>query len=255
MTPERWLLLRGLGREAEHWHDVPQALERAFGLSPGSVLCLDLPGTGTETHRSSPWTLGRTLEDIRQRWHEARSDDGAPWGLVGISLGGMLVLEWTHRHPQDVAAVVAINPSDRRSGLWIERLRWQALPLMLRIAITRDLTRREELVLRLTTGVLAGARRKAILDERIAMARRNPTRAASVVRQLVAAAFWTAPTRVAVPGLVVGADGDRMVSPLCPIRLARNLDLPFTSHPKGGHDLPVDDPEWVCGRIVEWMNS
>lgn len=252
MNPARWLLLRGLGRESEHWHDLPERLERRLGLAPGAALCLDLPGTGTEGHRSAPWTVSATLADLRARWLAQAGHAGGRWGLLGISLGGMLVLEWAHQHPDDVEAVVAVNPSDRRSGWWIERLRWQALPLMLRISLTRDLAHREELVLRLTTAVLAGERRARLLAERIEMLRRNPIRAASVLRQLVAAAFWTAPPSPDMPTLVLGAAGDRMVSPRCPIRLAAHLQSPFASHPTAGHDLPLDDPDWVCERILEW---
>jgi len=123
------------------------------------------------------------------------------------------------------------------------------VPLMLRIALARNLRRREELVLDLTTTTLAGDHRAEILEERIGMARRNPTPLMSVVRQLIAAAFWTAPGSVRPPVVFLGARGDRMVSPRCSHRLAKRLGGPIFAHPEGGHDLPLDDPGWVCNHV------
>jgi pimeloyl-ACP methyl ester carboxylesterase len=248
-------LLRGLGREAGHWHDFPEQLQRRLGLSEGAVVCLDLPGIGDQRTGRASWSVAAMADDIRERWLELVGGQSGHWGVLGISLGGMVALEWAARFPEDLATVAVINSSDRRSGLWFERLRLQVLPLMLRIALARRLERREELTFRLSTQMLEGERRRTLLAERIEIARERPVRAGVVGRQLIAAAFWTAPRALAQPLLVMLSEGDRMVNPRCSERLAANLGASLVRHPVAGHEIPLDDPEWVCDRLAEWQTG
>ena len=252
MLPERWILLRGLGREAGHWHGFPEQLQLRLGLQQNAVVCLDLPGIGHQLQRRAPWSVAAMVDDVRGRWQELGGREPGRWGVLGISLGGMVALEWAARFPEDLTAAVVINSSDRRSGLWFERLRLQVLPLMLRIALARRIERREELTFRLSTQLLEGERRRELLEERIEIARERPVRAGVVARQLIAAAFWTAPRALPQPLLVMLSEGDRMVSPQCSQRLAANLGASLVRHPAAGHEIPLDDPQWVCDRLAEW---
>lgn len=252
MHPDRWVLLRGLGREAGHWHDFPEQLRRRLGLPDGAVVCLDLPGIGRQREQRAPWSVAATVDEVRSRWLELECRENGCWGVLGISLGGMVALDWAARFPGDLAAAVVINSSDRRNGWWFERLRLQVVPLMVRIALARRLQRREELTFRLSTRMLHGGRRRQLLAERVEIARVRPVRAAAVARQLVAAAFWTAPRTLTQPLLVMLSDGDRMVSPRCSERLAANLGAPVVRHPSAGHEIPLDDPQWVLDHLAEW---
>lgn len=90
MQANRWLLLRGLGREAGHWDGFPDKL-KALGQE---VEFLDLPGAGTEFARPSPLTIAETVEDLRRR-----RASNVPVGVIAISLGGMVALDWAARYP------------------------------------------------------------------------------------------------------------------------------------------------------------
>ncbi len=253
-APDRWLLLRGLAREASHWHDFPGVLAEALGLELSAVTCLDLPGTGTERDRPAPTDVAATTADLRRRWPS--SGGGAAAGVLGISLGAMVALDWTARHADDFVAVVLVNGSAGRLSQPWRRLRPGALPLALRIAVSRDLRRREELILRMTTARLAGGRRQEILRTRVEIASRRPISVRSCARQLVAAhRFRLRGGGRAVPGLVLGSDGDRMVDPRCSKALARAIGMEIEMHPWGGHDLPLDDPRWVAARIAGWLGD
>ena len=72
-----------------------------------------------------------------------------------------------------------------------------------------------------------------------------------LVRQLLAAARFRAPSRLAVPITVLCSDGDRLCNPVVSRALATRLHAPLLVHPTGGHDLPLDDPEWVVRVLSE----
>jgi pimeloyl-ACP methyl ester carboxylesterase len=52
--------------------------------------------------------------------------------------------------------------------------------------------------------------------------------------------------------LVLASLGDRLVSPGCSRRIASRWALPIRLHPTAGHDLPLDDPEWVVQQVLGW---
>jgi hypothetical protein len=74
----------------------------------------------------------------------------------------------------------------------------------------------------------------------------------NTIRQLLAAAsFKVADFRPSIPIQILGASMDRMVSVECSIKISKTWNLPLELHPTGGHDLTVDDPEWVALKIKE----
>jgi hypothetical protein len=49
--------------------------------------------------------------------------------------------------------------------------------------------------------------------------------------------------------------GDRMVDPACTQAIAREWNVTPKTHPWAGHDLPLDDPEWVALAVAEWLEG
>src|ERR1700722_4408633 len=84
-----WVLLRGWTREKRNWQNFPELLSQTTGER---VLAIDLPGAGSETSRSSPLRIHEIVEDVRSRFlREAPSKKAF---VVGISMGGMIALDW-----------------------------------------------------------------------------------------------------------------------------------------------------------------
>ena len=54
-----------------------------------------------------------------------------------------------------------------------------------------------------------------------------------------------------MPLTVLASNGDRLCSPIASRRLAARLGAPLHVHPTAGHDLPLDDPDWVIARMCE----
>ena len=108
-----WLFLKGLARSQAHWDRQPDVF---MDHVPGArVHFLDLPGIGQAANRRAPWKMAEIADDLRERFLELREGDdvdaSAPWAILGISLGGMIAMEWISRHPTDFERAVIITSS------------------------------------------------------------------------------------------------------------------------------------------------
>lgn len=246
---KEWFLLRGLAREAEHWGEFPARLQEM--VPDCRIHCLDLPGTGTARHALSPWTVAGIVEQLRPRFQALRDPQSTAY-LLGLSLGGMVTLEWVERYPQDFAGAVAINTSSRKLSLPFERFSPKAVRFLLRAATATDATQREHAVLRYVSNRQALYEQNARRWAAIHVAR--PISLQNSARQLAAAAHWRGPSqRPSCPVLLLASRQDRLVNPRCSERLHQQWQLPLEWHPDGGHELTLDDPDWVAARVSAWQ--
>jgi pimeloyl-ACP methyl ester carboxylesterase len=248
----RWVLLRGLTREAGHWGDFTRQLGDRLE-SENAVLALDLPGNGALHAVDSPANVPAMAAACRDRL--ATMGARPPYVLVAMSLGAMVALQWAHRFAPEVAGCVLINTSLRgRSAFW-ERLRPHNYLRLCRLLLPgRSPSEREREVLAMTSA--RPQDHSAALLRWTAIARERPVSRVNALRQLAAAARYSAPaSRPAVPMLVLASSCDSLVSPRCSERLAAQWELPLRLHPDAGHDLPLDDPEWVVQQVVEWWHA
>ncbi|MEY2935821.1 MAG: hypothetical protein RL033_6570 [Pseudomonadota bacterium] len=253
-----WLLLRGLGREQRHWYDFPERLRAVVG--PDSVRLLDLAGAGTERERlpvpSVAWLardVARRVLTARDAAHELagpRLEDAQgrrSWCVIGLSLGGMVALELAWLWPERIAHTLVINASANITPL-ASRLVPAALWGLGGTLLAREPALREARVLALTSA-LPSSRRDEIALQATAFA--APRRLA-LLSQLCAAArfFPPSPRSVRPPLSFLGSRHDRLVSVVCSRDLARRYGAPYEEHPWAGHDLTLDDPDWVCARVA-----
>lgn len=208
---------------------------------------LDLPGVGTEHARPSPATIAEIAEDLRARWLPLRDGRGGPWGLFAISLGGMVAMHWCAAHAGDFARLVLVNTSARGLCPPWKRLRPGRLPTVVQALFDRDPVARERRVLSMTTARLQDA--EAVAQRFAEFHRQRPTTRGTVLRQVAAALRFRAPARLDLPVLVLSGARDRFTHPDCPRRLAAHLGAKLEIHPEAGHDLALDDPEWVRDRV------
>lgn len=250
-----WLLLRGLVRERRHWGDFPERL----GARGGPVVTLDLPGVGTERHRPSPTSIAGIVEDLRARWIltrtalEAGGESGAigGWRLFAPSLGGMIALAWAERHPEDFAGVAVCNTSARDLAGVFDRFSTTAVATVARALVSAG-EAREAHILGLVSNTDHG---RALAPTFAGFAAEAPIGTDVLARQLWAASRATAPRALATPLFVLCSEGDRLCAPVNSRVLAERLGAPLAVHPTAGHDLPLDDPEWVVERLVAWASG
>jgi pimeloyl-ACP methyl ester carboxylesterase len=242
-----WVLLRGLAREAGHWGAVLPLL-RARVPASDRVLALDTPGNGTRHRECSPLRVDAMAQAVRERALEQGARP--PYLLIGLSLGGMVALDWTARHAGEVAGCVLVNSSFAGLSPFWQRLRPAACAQLL--AVLRpglDVAAREHRVLALTSN--ARPIDPAVLRQWIDCARAHPVSHANALRQLAAAARFRIPReRPAVPMLLLASRNDRLASARCSQALAAHWRLPVQLHDSAGHDIAVDDPHWLAARLL-----
>lgn len=238
-----WLLLRGLSREQRHWGELPTRLRQTLG---STVVCLDLPGVGTEVGRRSPAQVEGISRDLRARFR-ALNPDGRPFGLFAISLGGMVALDWVHRFPEDFQLAVIVNSSASNASRSRDRLQLRNLGPLVAMMRDPDPVGRERRLLHLMTN---HRREDEALARRFAeVARSAPVSARVMSAQLLAAMRFEAPPRIGTPLEFFVSAADRFVDPSCSYRLAERYHSPVRVHPTAGHELALDDPDWVVDQL------
>jgi pimeloyl-ACP methyl ester carboxylesterase len=236
-------------RDSRHWLDFPLLL--ADAMPAERVVCLDLPGSGSRWKECSPSHIGALVDDCRAQL--AMLGVRPPLRLLAVSLGGLIAIEWATRYPSDLKAAVLVNTSLRSISSFHLRLRWTNYPMLARMLLgSHDLCLRERCILELTSN--HAQQREMLLPTWLAMQRARPMTVANAMRQLLAAARYLPPDRAPqVPMLLLGSREDRLVDISCTLAIARHWALPCRLHENAGHDLPLDDPQWVVDQVRTWI--
>ncbi|NUO85050.1 MAG: alpha/beta hydrolase [Cupriavidus sp.] len=241
----RWVFLRGLTRESRHWGTLPARWEAA-GL--GRPLLPDLPGNGALSAQPAPWSVRDMVTAVRRQLTAAGVP--GPYRVLAMSLGAMTATEWASTYPQEVSRLVLVNTSMRPFCTPAQRLRPRNWGRLLRVAQRwRDRAYCERTIHAITcarTDTLA-----ADLAQWQAIAADAPVSRQAALAQLLAAARYCAPAEPPrCPALLLASAADRLVNPACSARIAQAWDVPLLTHPWAGHDLPHDDPQWVCDAVA-----
>jgi pimeloyl-[acyl-carrier protein] methyl ester esterase len=250
----RWVLLRGLARESGHWGDFPEHLQASIPNS--TVITLDLPGAGRFSEMRSFLSIAETTRFVRAQYQEKSGDAQAilRTHLVAISLGGMVASEWLTHWPEDFHSLTLINTSFKGYSPPYKRLLFTSYRYLASAAFTRSSENREGHIFDMVSN-RPELKAKAVADwSRLHNLR--PMSVENILRQLTAAAlFKTALEKSPCPTLILGSLADRMVSPSCSELIARRWGAELRQHPTSGHDLPLDQPEWVASQIHQFWQT
>lgn len=246
-----WILLRGLIRESRHWGDFPAIFQRHF--PDAEILTPDLPGNGTLNGMRSPLTIDAMVDHCRT-WLASRQHS-EPVYLLGLSMGGMLAVRWAQRYPQELGGCVLINSSLKNFSPFHQRLQWRSYMALFRmLGNLRDATACERLVWEMTSSRQPVDSRT--LQQWVEFRRERPVSMGNTLRQLTAASRCRAADHApAVRLLVLAAERDRLVSPICSKQIAQAWKADLRLHPDAGHDLALDDGKWIAGEVRNWMRQ
>ena len=251
MAQSTWVFLRGLTRESAHWGGFPQSFQRA--LPAYKVVVLDLPGNGVLHQQQSPWSIAPMVEFCRAEL--LRKGCPPPYRVLAMSMGAMVAAQWAHTAPQELAGAVLINTSFRPFSPFYQRLRPVNYGRLVRLMVLRPSDDAlEQEVLHMTSN--HGDRHREALAEWVAIRQRRPVGAGNAFRQLVAAARFSASRQAPqCPVLLLGSERDGLVSAQCTRTIAQHWGAPAALHPDAGHDLPLDDPQWVFQQVQKWLGA
>lgn len=253
--PIHCILLRGLAREHAHWGSFVDMLQVA---QPNwFIQCLDLPGFGDLSREASPTcirgmsnTIESTLNSSATSIKNLISHHTPPRIVIALSLGGMVALELLRRQCIDHA--ITINTSSTLNPFW-QRMKLTALPTMLCALVSPSSSQQESLIL---SQVCNDKHiRKQTLPEWTSIQQKRPISASNTARQLLAASRYVAPAHLDGDRLtLLASNKDKLVSVKCSETLAAHYRAKLIRHPSAGHDIPLEDPDWVidhCTRIAD----
>lgn len=238
-----FVLIRGLWREARHWGEFTAHLQQQF---PGALISTpDVPGNGMRHQETSPSTIAGMTDALRQQ-----AGLSQPVRLIALSMGGMIAIDWMTRYPKEIEAAVLINTSARPLSPFYHRLRWAAYPHVLPL-IFHSAARREADILRLTSN--RHPHDTKLLESWQQWQRQNPVSPINAGKQFLAAMRFSVTAQPQQPLLVVTSRADRLVDYRCSQKLAQTWKTAYVEHESAGHDLPLDEPEWLTEVVKRWI--
>lgn len=244
-----WVFLRGLTRDSRHWGDFIDHFR--LGIPGSQVVCIDLPGSGQFHQIESPIAIAELVGHCRTNLRDRGF--APPFHILALSLGAMVAVEWANSAPRELRGCVLLNTSLRPFSPFYRRLRWRNYPVVMRM-IAQGMHMRERVILDLVSN--RNERRRELLPAWIAWQEVTPVSSRNALRQLYAAATYSAPQIApAVPMLLLASKRDRLVHYSCTTRIARQWGVECQLHDEAGHDLPLDDGPWVVDRISAWLRT
>jgi pimeloyl-[acyl-carrier protein] methyl ester esterase len=241
---KHWVFLRGLGREQAHWGDFIQRCEAELGWHCHAI---DLPGFGSEHQRPSPLTIADIRRDVQQRLPQYIANTGQAFGVVALSLGGMVALDWLAMAPQDIAKAIFINSSSADCGL-LQRIKPGAITATVHALLATSHATQESAILKMVSN--NKTQHAELLGQWCHIRQLRPSTKRNVLRQLIAASQFKSPSVASIAnakGHFISSRADRMVSYKCSEYLANKYHCWLTLHSTAGHDLPIDDAAWLIG--------
>lgn len=247
-----WVLLRGLMRESRHWGDFPHQLQRVIGDE--DIVCIDFPGNGPLNKQHSLASVPDMAEHCRQ--HLQAKGLQPPYHVLAISLGAMVAVSWAQSYPDEFLSLVMINTSLAPHNPFYERLRPKNYPRLIRTLMFGNTQKRESLILQLTSQLTDKKTASAVIDQWVHYAREYPISRSNILRQLRAASQFQAPEHPPLLAiLMLAGRQDQLVDMHCSQTLADKWQVNLRIHENAGHDLPLDDAQWVITAIQEWRRD
>ncbi|WP_374433847.1 alpha/beta fold hydrolase [Inhella sp.] len=249
--PRNWVLLGGVGRECARWPEAPQVLlQQLRRLEPASQLrLLDLPGTGRRWQERSPSHAGELVDGLRERVQNLEG----PIGLVTSSVGAALATEWARRHPQDLAALVLVSPVLRPFTPLLRAVRPSLWPTLAALLMgRRSPWALDERLFASTTNLRADvigldSEWRRLRDE-------HPVKLRNVWAQGLAVWRYEASRRRPHGRvLLLAGRADQWFDWRISQAISRAWGAALRVHPEAGHDLLLDDPDWVARSLAEWL--
>ncbi len=236
---QNWIFLRGLGRDSFHWgHFVKELTSKYPNID---IELIDLDGTGKNYKSLTPILPDEVILQLRAKSRHLRK--GEKMNLLGISLGGMIALKWAELYPKEVESISIINSSLSQLSPFYERINLKELKKLLMAFMTNSLSNREKIILDISSNqsIIKGK----VLDHYVNHAYQFPFKKINYVRQIMLANNIRVENLPLIPLNVIASKNDQLVPYNASVKIALKFSGNLFTHQTAGHDLPLDDPEWL----------
>lgn len=241
-------LLRGLVREARHWGDFKAKLQTAFPQA--QVTTLEIKGVGKLHHQESDNNFKDMIEYMREEYYS--NNDGESL-LLAMSLGGMMARQWMEMYPDDFQYCVLVNTSFKKLNSLTQRIRPKSIFNFINIFLTPKLEDREDKILKMVSNTYQQRPNKAVLSDWINIQQSAPVSRKSFINQIKAALTYVPSLNKPKPKLLIlAAKNDRLCDFTCSLDLHKHWGGELKIHMDAGHDIPLDDGEWIVKNIQNW---
>ncbi len=232
----RWIWLRGLIRWKDHWGDFTEEFKKQFPND--EILLLDLPGFGDFYQEDCPKSMEQIIDHLDKRvdWTQGK------YHILAFSLGAMVAAQWASRRPSQIEKMFLINTSDKRSPFY-ERFHLRNFWLLSSRIVHTEAKFVETGVINIISN--RPEVRKKYLSSFIQAFLKSPFKRHNFLRQLRVASKARFPLSSPVPTVFMNSTADRLVSYKCSERIAKDWGSTLETHHQSGHDLTLDDPQWV----------
>lgn len=237
---QSWVLIRGLVRSRYHWGDFTEKLQ--LKLKAQQVISVELPGNGELFQEASPSNIDEAVKTLR---HQLPSDLKS-YALLGISLGGMLATRWAQSYTEEVQRMVLINSSSSLSPFY-ERLNPRHYTGILRTLVKKNPSLSEEFIMQITSNRPDKWRPR--LSELVEFQAQHPVSWQNFIRQLRLTSQIDFTNVPKCEKLILTSRADQLVSHRCSMTIANQWQCPIQIHEWAGHDLSLDDAEWILNEI------
>lgn len=241
------VLLRGLTRGSNHWADFPKQLEQAF--PDIKLVLIDLAGNGLRANENSPVTVKAALQDIREQVKQ--QDVAFPIDILALSLGGMITLQWLNDFPEEINKAIVINSS--HAGLSNTCERMQPLTIAKLVAgVLLPAKIREKIIYSVTSN---NSVNDNVLNQWIVEAKHHPVSRLNFIRQVLIARSFNTNLRLQKKQLLLlASSADRLVNASSSKALAKKTCAQLNMHHEAGHEITLDDPEWITQQAASFFH-
>lgn len=237
------VFLRGLTRGNIHWGDFIQLLQSKTDFN---CVCLEIPGNGLKSDLTTPIDPTVLVDELRSELK--LKIDCIHYHLCGISLGGMVAMKWAEIYSEEVISTVVINSSLKQLSPFYERLIPKNYLKLFSLFFLRDTYKIESSILDLTSN--NESRKTKFIDNYSDFLKTHPFRIKNLFLQFVLANNIFVNFSKINHLFVIYSEQDHLVNQKCSIAIAKINNAKFKSHPSAGHDLPLDEPDWLCNIII-----
>ncbi len=247
------LLIRGLSREQSHWGTFPNHLESHSGLK---AHCIDLPGAGIYFKEKAPLTIQENTKFLRNEWKELKEKHPGDWFILGVSLGGMICLDWAISHNEDAKGFFVLNSSVKGMNSVFKRMSPFAMKLILKAFFANPETH-EKIIYELTSvNDPESYEAKKIIAEWICHKEKRPMARLNFFRQVVAAASYKLHPKPLRNLTFLAGKQDRLCHYSNSIKLAKLMNCSYELCESGaGHDFALDRPDFIISHLKRAMCS